>query len=93
VARFRPNLVLESPGDGFVEDDWAGRELRLGADVVVRLGPGMPRCVMVDMPQGELDADGRILKLLAREHQLMLGIKVEVVKGGIVRRGDAAVLS
>lgn len=93
VARFRPNLVLEIPGAGFVEDDWAGRELRLGADVVVRLGPGMPRCVMVDMAQGELGADGRILKLLAREHQLMLGIKVEVVRGGIVRQGDPAALS
>ena len=92
VARFRPNLVLETPGAGFIEDDWAGRELRLGADVLVRLGTGMPRCVMVDLAQGELGADGRILKLLAREHQLMLGIKVEVVRGGIVRQGDPAVL-
>ncbi|MEO6503078.1 MAG: MOSC N-terminal beta barrel domain-containing protein [Jatrophihabitantaceae bacterium] len=92
VARFRPNLVLETPGSGFVEDDWAGRELRLGADVAVRLGTGMPRCVMVDMAQGALDADGRILKLLGRERQLLFGIKVEVLRGGIVRQGDPAVL-
>lgn len=92
VDRFRPNLVLETPGVGFVEDDWADRELRLGADVVVRLGTGMPRCVMVDLAQGELEADGRILKLLGREHQLMLGLKVEVLRGGTVRQGDPAVL-
>ena len=92
VARFRPNLVVETPGDGFAEDDWADRELRLGADVVVRLGAGMPRCVMVDLPQGELGADGRILKLLGRERRLLFGLKVEVLRGGTVRQGDAAVL-
>ncbi|MEO7261196.1 MAG: MOSC N-terminal beta barrel domain-containing protein [Jatrophihabitantaceae bacterium] len=92
VARFRPNLILDVPGTGFVEDDWAGHELRLGSDVVVRLGTGMSRCVMVDMAQDDLGPDGRILKLLAREHQLMLGLKVEVVRGGIVRQGDPAVL-
>jgi uncharacterized protein YcbX len=92
VARFRPNLVLEVPGSGFVEDDWDGRELRLGDEVVVRLGSGMPRCVMVDMAQGTLGADGRILKLLGRERQLMLGVKVEVLRGGVVRQGDPAVL-
>ncbi|MDQ1744164.1 MAG: uncharacterized protein QOE23_2503, partial [Pseudonocardiales bacterium] len=92
VARFRPNLVLDVAGTGFVEDDWAGRELRLGEEVLVRLGTGMPRCVMVDLPQGELGPDGRILKLLAAEHQLQLGLKVEVLRGGPVRLGDPAVL-
>ncbi len=93
VARFRPNIVLDVPGSGFVEDDWDGRELRLGDEVAVRLGSGMPRCVMVDMAQGPLDADGRILKLLGRERQLMLGLKVEVLRGGTVRCGDPAVLA
>lgn len=92
VARFRPNVVLEVPGTDFVEDGWVGRELRLGEQVVVRLGTGMPRCVMVDLAQGELGPDGRILKLLAAEHQLQLGLKVEVVRGGSVRLGDPAVL-
>lgn len=92
VDRFRPNVVLEVPGVGFVEDDWDGRELRLGEDVVLRLGAGMVRCVMVDMAQGALDSDGRILKLLAEQHQLVLGIKVDVLRGGTVRQGDQAVL-
>ena len=92
VARFRPNLVLDVPGTGFVEDDWTGRELRLGDEVVIRLGAGMKRCVMVDMPQGPLGRDGRIVKALARERQLLLGLKAEVVRGGTVRQGDPAVL-
>jgi uncharacterized protein YcbX len=93
VARFRPNLVLDVPGTGFVEDDWTGRELRLGSEVVLRLGAGMPRCVMVDLAQGPLSRDGRILKVLKQEHQLLLGLKAEVVRGGTVRQGDPAVLS
>jgi uncharacterized protein YcbX len=93
VARFRPNLVLDVPGTGFVEDGWTGRELRLGSEVVIRLGAGMPRCVMVDLAQGPLDRDGRILKVIAQEHQLLLGLKAEVVRGGTVRLGDPAVLS
>ena len=92
VARFRPNLVLDVPGAGFVEDGWTGRELRLGSEVVLRLGIGMTRCVMVDLPQGPLGRDGRILKLLGREHQLLLGLKAEVVRPGIVRQGDPAFL-
>ena len=93
VARFRPNLVLDVPGTGFVEDGWTGRELRLGDEVVLRLGAGMMRCVMVDMAQGPLGRDGRILKVLGQERQLLLGLKAEVVRGGAVRQGDPAVLS
>ena len=92
VARFRPNVVLEVPGAGFVEDGWTGRQLRLGDEVVLRLGAGMPRCVMVDMAQGPLGRDGRILKVLARERQLLMGLKAEVVRGGTIRQGDQAFL-
>jgi hypothetical protein len=92
VARFRPNLVLEVPGTGFVEDGWVGRELRLGSEVVVRLGDGMRRCVMVDLAQGPLGPDGRILKLLGQERQLLLGLKAQVVRTGTVRHGDPAFL-
>jgi uncharacterized protein len=93
VARFRPNLVLDVPGADFIEDGWTGRELRLGSEVVIRLGEGMARCVMVDLAQGPLGQDGRILKVIAQEHELLLGLKAEVVRGGTVRQGDAAVLN
>jgi uncharacterized protein YcbX len=89
VARFRPNVVLDVGGDGFPEEDWAGRELRLGDDVVLALGPGMPRCVMVGLPQPELAKDKNILRTLASERDLVLGLQASVVRGGTVRRGDA----
>lgn len=90
VARFRPNVVLDVDAEGFPEEDWTGRELRLGDDVVLALGPGMPRCVMVGLPQRELEKDKEILRTLARERDLVLGLQASVVRGGTVRRGDPA---
>jgi uncharacterized protein YcbX len=92
VARFRPNVVLDVPGEGFPEDEWIGRELALGDAVVLRLGPGMPRCVMVGLPQGGLDRDKQILRTLASERDLALGLQASVVRGGTVCVGDRAVL-
>ena len=92
VARFRPNVVLDVDVDGFPEEDWTGRELRLGDEVVLAIGPGMPRCVMVGLPQGELAKDKRILRTLASERDLDFGLQASVVRGGRVRVGDAAEL-
>jgi uncharacterized protein YcbX len=33
VQRFRPNLLIDSEEDGFVENAWVGRTLRIGADL------------------------------------------------------------
>jgi hypothetical protein len=60
--------------------------------VVLRLGPGMPRCVMVGLPQGELERDKHILRTLASERNLAFGLQASVVRGGTVRRGDPALL-
>jgi uncharacterized protein YcbX len=86
-ARFRANVVLDADDD---EDDWNGRDLRLGDDVVLRLGPGMVRCRMVDLPQRGLDRDGRILRELGRTIDLEFGLQASVVRGGTVRIGDPA---
>jgi uncharacterized protein len=66
---------------------------RLGDDVVLRIGDGMPRCVMVDLPQRDLDRDGRILKTLAADGDLTFGWQAHVVRGGRLHRGDDAVLA
>jgi len=92
VARFRPNVVLDVDGDGFPEEEWTARDLRLGDEVVLRLGPGMPRCVMVGLPQRDLARDKRILRTLASERDLVLGVQATVVHGGTVRLGDPAEL-
>ncbi|TDQ04622.1 MOSC domain-containing protein [Labedaea rhizosphaerae] len=84
--RVRANIVLETDGVGFVEDDWVGAELAVGPEVVLRLGEGMTRCVMVDYPRGEVP----VLRALGRAHDLLLGLKAHVVRPGVISVGDEA---
>lgn len=94
AARFRANIVLAVDGDDFVEDDWPGRTLALGNEVRLVIGAGMPRCVMVGLaqPPAGLPAEPRLLKDLGRVHQVLFGLKAEVVRGGVVRVGASATL-
>lgn len=93
-ARFRANVVLEVEGDDFVEDAWYGRVVVLGDEVRLRLLAGMPRCVMVGLPQPHeaLPRDGALLKELGRHRDVIFGVQAEVLQGGTVRSGDRAVL-
>lgn len=84
--RVRANIVLETEGVGFVEDAWAGAEIAIGPEVVLRLGTGMTRCVMVDHPLGEVP----VLRALGKAHDLLLGLKAEVVRPGVISVGDKA---
>lgn len=91
VRRVRANVVLEVPGDEFAEDTWTGRELTVGG-VVLAIGAGMPRCVMVDAEPARACDDPKVLRLLTREHDMTLGVQAHVVSPGTLRRGDRAVL-
>ncbi len=88
--RFRPNVLVDVPGEDLAEDAWCGRELALGAEVVLRLGAPMPRCRMVDLAQPDLPHDPRVLRALAAGHGTELGPTAEVVRPGVVREGDGA---
>ena len=94
AARFRANIVVDVEGVGFVEDDWQGRQLALGEEVVLRLGAAMIRCVMVDMaqPHEGLPGDARLLKALGESHDVEFGLQASVVRSGPLRVGDAAML-
>jgi uncharacterized protein len=88
LRRFRPNLVVELDGDGWVEDSWCARStVRIGA---VELRPQQPciRCTMVTRPQPDLDGDRDIFRTLARNHGGQFGAWTAVTAGGTVRVGD-----
>ena len=87
--RLRPNVVLATDGDGFVEDAWVDGVLELGDEVVLQLGSPMPRCVMVDADHRDVGTGPRLLKTLGREHETFLGVMAEVLRAGTVRVGDA----
>lgn len=88
--RFRPNLVLGTDSDGFVEDAWIGRELAAGPEVVVRVLMAMPRCVMLNMGQRDgVPADPDVLQTVAAANDTTAGVLAEVVRPGTVTVGDA----
>lgn len=92
ARRFRPNIVLQPPSDspGFVEDEWVGREVAIGENVVIRVLKPCSRCVMTTLPQGDLPQDYGILRTAAQHNQANVGVYASVVRGGMVRRGDPA---
>jgi len=93
VRRLRANIVLATEGSDFLEDGWTGGELALGPDVVLRLGPGMPRCVMVDQPQADVPAGPPMLRTLGSIHDVLLGLQAHVVRTGTISLGDTARLT
>jgi uncharacterized protein YcbX len=90
VRRFRPNIVVRTEdGDGFVENDWVGRTLALGDEVRLNITKPCSRCVMTTLPQGDLPKDPGILRAAAQHNDVNVGIYASVIRGGMVRRGDA----
>jgi len=87
VRRFRPNVLVALDAEGWVEDGWCGRALRVGSAV---LAPQQPcvRCTMVTRPQPELDRDLDIYRTLARHHGGTFGAWTAVERPGTVRIGD-----
>jgi hypothetical protein len=101
IRRFRPSLVLETPGlAGFPEnDDWAGATVRFGTGddgVEIEIGAPTPRCIMPTVAQGDLPRQIGILQTLARINRrssdlgsfACLGAYATVARPGVVRAGD-----
>ncbi|MEU4567735.1 MOSC domain-containing protein [Micromonospora sp. NPDC023956] len=99
ATRYRPNLVLRTVGvPGFVENDWVGRDLRIGAELVLRVVAPTPRCAVPTLAHGELPADPDALRVPARLNRVApvpqlgplpcVGAYARVVRPGRVAVGD-----
>lgn len=87
ARRFRPNLVLDVDGEGFVEDGWLGALLRIG-EVVLAPYKRTTRCSMIGRPQpGGLDRDPAVVRAVRDHHGYTLGVHARVVAGGPVAVG------
>jgi uncharacterized protein YcbX len=94
VDRFRPNVLLAADGGlEFAEDEWIGKTIQLGADVLLRVTGPAPRCVMTTLGQGDLPADLGVLRTAAQHHSAHVGVYAEVVRGGDVTVGDSLLLA
>ena len=79
-GRFRANVVVDTD-DAFVEDQWIGRQLRLGTAIFEVILPS-PRCVMINMASADLPAQPGNLAVLGGLHGSSLGVIARVVRPG-----------
>jgi uncharacterized protein YcbX len=89
--RFRPNVVLETVEEGFVEESWVGASLRLGGASVEITKP-CSRCVMTTHAQDELPVDRDILRTVIEQNEEHVGVYGIVRQPGTVSIGDEAML-
>lgn len=93
VRRFRPNVLVETPGgEPFQEDAWVGRTLIFGDPsdgpaVTVTLRD--ERCVMVNLDPDTAERDARVMKVTARRPGNCAGVYATVVREGRISVGQA----
>jgi uncharacterized protein YcbX len=95
--RFRPNLVIDTDDDGFVENDWPGKTLTVG-EVELAVSIVVPRCVMTTLQQGDVPADREVLRAITEHNRLdpgigasypCVGVYADVVTEGEIYVGDS----
>ena len=98
LERYRPNVVIRSEAAGFTENDWLGRDLRVGADVVLRVIARTARCAVPTLAHGNLPRDPEALRVLARHNRVRpqpqsdpepcAGVYAQVLHPGRIQAGD-----
>jgi uncharacterized protein YcbX len=99
VHRFRPNVVVDTEEEGFVETAWQNRTLTIGR-VRLSVSITVPRCVMTTLAQGDLPADREVLRSISHHNMVevvgtpypCVGVYADVMSGGEVARGDPVTL-
>ena len=86
--RFRPNLLIDLPGQELIEHNWLGQKILLGEEVEIKITDLTERCIMTDFAQRELDYDRRINKTINKQAKHNFGVYAKVVKQGTVCQGD-----
>ena len=86
--RFRANVYVDL-ADGFAEDDFVGKSLRIGAKVVVQVLQRDARCMMITLDPDTAEKSPGILKAVAQAHEGMAGVYAAVLVDGMIRKRDA----
>ena len=98
LERYRPNIVIRTTAPGFAENDWTGRDLRIGSDLVIRVVSRTPRCAIPTLEHGDLPRDSAALRVLADHNRIRpvhalgpqpcAGVYAQVLRPGRIRIGD-----
>ena len=91
--RFRANVYVDlTSAQGFAENDFVGRSLRVGPKVVVTILERDPRCMMITLDPDTGEKTPAILKKVAQAHEGMAGIYGAVIVEGMLHKGDSVEL-
>ena len=91
--RFRANVYLDLTNvDGFAEDQFVGKTLRIGAKVIVSVLARDGRCMMITLDPDTAEKSPAILKAVAQNHEGMAGVYAAVLTEGTIRKGDSVEL-
>ena len=92
--RFRANIYMDlGSTDGFVEDTYVGRTLRIGSKVVISVLERDGRCKMITLDPDTAQPNAQLLRTVAQTHDNNAGVYGAVLVEGIIRRGDAIELA
>ena len=87
--RFRANVYLDlTSSEGFAEDEFVGRSLRIGSKVVISVLERDPRCMMITLDPDTGEKAPALLKKVAQAHSGMAGVYGAVLVEGTLRKGD-----
>ncbi len=87
--RFRPNMIASTRSEnGFAEEGWVGKPIRIGPQVIVKVEKPNKRCKVTTMKQNDLRQDEKILETISQKNGNVLGVMCSVVRGGFISVGD-----
>ncbi len=90
---FRANLYLDLANtEGFAEERFVGRSLRIGEKVVVSVVERDPRCMVITLDPETGEKAPAVLKAVAQKHGGNAGLYGAVLAEGMIRKGDAVEL-
>jgi uncharacterized protein len=88
--RFRANVYVDlTSAQGFAENEFVGRSLRIGPKVVVTILERDPRCVMITLDPDSGERTPAILKKVAQAHEGMAGVYGAVMVESMLHKGDS----
>lgn len=91
--RFRANVYVDlTSAEGFGENEFVGRSLRIGEKVVVTILERDARCMMITLDPDTGEKAPAILKKVAQAHEGMAGVYGAVMVEGMLHKGDAVEL-
>jgi uncharacterized protein len=87
--RFRANIYVDlTSGEGFAEDRFVGRSLRIGSKTTLAVLQRDGRCMMITLDPDTAEKTPAVLKAVAQAHEGHAGVYAAVLIEGTIRKGD-----